>query len=238
MQRGKILEVVFPIIQKTLLHYSDLKAWLVIHMLTMITEKKKVYPILGLFIGLFLIIFGTFGIFIFFWDVLSEQVIMWVVMTIGITGAFFFAINLTRLGNKELAKLIDNAAILMYPKTLIIATGIITKVKGFFIVKFQDYYLNIIRMHETTDYSPSWYRRMVGPKLPTIIPLKCPVITEFQGYKIRKCEGTAHIYDIDEDRWISGHATMFSLYFFFKSRWPLLKPDVFQNLIHTIKQFE
>ena len=91
-------------------------------------------------------------------------------------------------------------------------------------------------MNERTNVSPSWFRRTFGPKLPTSLPLKCPVLTEFKGFKIRKCEGKAILYDIDENQWVAGQATMFSIFFFSEPISLLLYPDVFLDLINVIEQ--
>ncbi|MBN2154879.1 MAG: hypothetical protein JW776_02410 [Candidatus Lokiarchaeota archaeon] len=204
----------------------------------LVAEKKNIYPVLGILLGFFLIIFGTFGIFLLFWEVLSEEMLLFTVFAIGITGAFILSINLTIVRIREMAKRLDKAAQLMNPKTKIVGMGVIVQIKPYYIVRFEGYYLNVLRMQETTDYSPSVYRKMVGPKLPSILPLKCPVITEFQRYKLRKCEGIAHIYDIEEDRWVSGHTIMYSIFCFTKPMSDLLQPDVFQNLLYTLTQFE
>ena len=91
-------------------------------------------------------------------------------------------------------------------------------------------------MNKKTKVSVSWYRRKFGPKLPTILPLKCPDITEFNGFKIRKCEGKTVLFDINENQWFSGQATMFSIFYFSKSMTPLLDPDIFRNLIELLDQ--
>ena len=104
------------------------------------------------------------------------------------------------------------------------------------LIKFNDKYLHVIRFNDQTNVSVSWYRRVFGPKLPTSLQLKCPVVTKFNGFKIRRCEGKAILYNIDENQWISGQATMFSIFFFSKSMIPLLYPDVFQNLIDLVDQ--
>ena len=154
-----------------------------------------------------------------------------------ILGTFFLVFNASYLGIRRLARKIDESAELMDPKTSIHINCAITKVRDLYIVKFNDRYLNIIRMNDKTNISASWYRRTFGPKLPTNLPLKCPVLTEFQGFKIRKCEGTAKLYDIDENQWIGGRVTMFSIFFFTEPMSLLLYPDIFQNLINIIEQF-
>ena len=125
----------------------------------------------------------------------------------------------------------------MNPETYLGNSFIITKVRDLYIVKFSDNYLNVLRMNEKENCTVSWYRRTFGPKLPTNLPIKCPIITEFNGYKIRKCIGKVILYDIVENQWISGEATMFSIFLFKKSLSQLLFPDVFQNLINLLETF-
>ena len=201
----------------------------------MIRERKIINPIIGILIGIFLIIFGIFGVLILFGTIVSENVLLFMGVLVGGAGATIFAINASRLGSKQLAKKIDESAKLMNPITVITTTGVITKIKDFYIVKFPDYYLHILYMKEKNDYTPSWFRRILGPKLPTIIPLKNAAVTEFLGHPIRRCDGEARIFDAVENRWISGQATMFSIFFFTKSMSELLYPDVFENLILTIE---
>jgi len=201
----------------------------------MIENNKKLNPLLGIAIGIFLIFFGIFGILFLFGDKLSEDQFILAMMPFVIIGVFFLAFNASFLGIKRFAQKIDESAELMNPKTFVLNTCIITKVRDLYIIKFNDSYLHILRMKEKINFSASLYRRTFGPKLPTSFPLKCPVLTEFNDFKIRKCEGKAKLYDIDENQWISGQATMFSIFFFSKSMSPLFYPDIFQNLINLIE---
>ena len=202
----------------------------------MIIDNKKLNPFLGIAIGFVLIFFGIFGILFLFGDKLTEDLYILTILPFIILGTFSFVINASYIGIRMLARKIDESAELMNPKTFLLSNCIITKVRDLYIVKFNDKYLHVIRMNEKTNVSVSWYRRTFGPKLPTSLPLKCPVLTEFHGFKIRKCEGKAVLYDIDENQWISGHATMFSIFFFSEPMTLLLYPDVFQNLIILIEQ--
>ncbi len=205
----------------------------------MIKDNKKLNPFIGIAIGVFLIFFGIFGILTIFGDILSEELYIIALLPFIIPGTFFLGLNASYLGVRITARKIDDSAILMNPMTLLKGNYIITKIKtigDLYIIKFSDNYLHVIRMNEKTNISVSWYRRTFGPKLPTSLPLKCPVLTEFNGYKIRKCEGKAVLYDIDENQWFSGQATMFSIFFYSKSMKPLLPPETFQNLINLIDQ--
>ena len=205
----------------------------------MIKDNKKLNPFIGIAIGVFLIFFGIFGILFLFGDILSEELFMLAMLPFVVIGTFFLGLNASYLGIRILAHKMDESAMMMNPKTFLHSTCIVTKVKkvsDLYIIKYSDNYLHVLRMNERTTVSVSWFRRLFGPKLPTNFPLKCPVITEFNGFKIRRCEGKAILYDIDENQWISGQATMYSIFFFSKSMVPLLYPDVFQNLIDLIDQ--
>jgi len=180
----------------------------------MIEDNKKLNPFIGIAIGVFLIFFGMFGALFLFGEILSQGLFMLVMGPFIIVGVSFLFFNASYLGIRRLARKIDESAELIEPKTSIHSTCAITKVRNLYIVKFKDNYLHVIRMNERTNISASWYRRTFGPKLPTSLPLKCPVLTEFQGFKIRKCEGTAKLYDIDEHQWVAGQATMYSIFFF------------------------
>ena len=200
----------------------------------MIEDVKKLNPFIGIAIGVILIFFGIFGILILFGDRLSEFYYILAIIPFVIPGIFFLVLNASYLGIRMLATKIDESAELMNPKTSLHGTCAITKVRDLYILKFSDRYLHVIKMNDRTNVSATWSRRIFGPKLPTGLPIKCPVVTEFNGFKIRKCEGKAVLYDIDENQWISGQATMFSIFFFSKSMTSLLYPDVFQNLINLI----
>jgi len=205
----------------------------------MIKDNKKLNPFIGIAIGVFLIFFGIFGTLSLFGDILSEDLFVVIIMPFVILGTFFLAFNASYLGLKILARKMDESTSMMNSITFLHTTCVVTKVKkvsDLYIIKYSDNYLHVLRMNERTSHSVSWLRRLFGPKLPTNFPLKCPVITEFNGFKIRKCEGKAVLYDIDEDQWISGQTTMFSIFFFSKSIIPLLYPDVFQNFINLIDQ--
>jgi len=183
----------------------------------MIKDSKKLNPFLGIAIGIFLIFFGVFGTLVLFGDILSEDLYMLTVLPFIFIGIFFLASNAGYLGLRVMARKMDESASMMNSITFLHTTCVVTKVKevsDLYIIKYSDNYLHVLRMNERTTASVSWLRRLFGPKLPTNFPLKCPVITEFNGFKIRKCEGKAVLYDIDEDQWISGQTTMFSIFFF------------------------
>jgi len=206
----------------------------------MIEDNKKLNPFIGIVIGVFLIFFGIFLMIILFDQELRQGLVNLIIFPIYLTGFNFIALNAGYFGSRMLARKIDNSAQMMDPITLLSGNYIITKLKTFsdlYIIKFKDRYLHVIRMNEKTDVDVSWYRRTFGPKLPTILPLKNPVLTEFNNFKIRKCEGKVVLYDIDENQWISGQATMFSIFFFSKVMTPLLNPETFQNLINLIDQY-
>ena len=206
----------------------------------MIKDNKKLNPFVGIVIGIALIFIPMFGMIstpIF--DNLSTDLFILVILPFIFTGTFFLGLNASYLGIRILAHKMDESAMMMNPKTFLHSTCIVTKViksSDLYIIKFSDNYLHVIRMNDKTNVSASWYRRVFGPKLPTSFPLKCPVVTEFNEYKIRRCLGKAILYDIDEEQWISGQATMFSIFFFSKSMVPLLYPDVFQNFVDLIDQ--
>lgn len=207
----------------------------------MIKDNKKMNPYFGMPIAFVLIFFGTFGIMELFGDKLSDGLFMLSVMPLIFVGTGILIQNASFLRLRRLARKIDESATRMNPKTFLNNNFIISKIKtgrDLYIIKFRDKYLNVLRMNEKEFCSVSWIRRVfLGPKLPTNLPIKCPVLTEFMGFKIRKCEGKAVLYDIDENQWISGQATMFSIFFFSKSMTQLLSPEIFQNLINVIDQY-
>jgi len=203
--------------------------------MVMIKNNKKLNPFIGIAIGIFLIFFGVFGILFLFGDKLSGDLFVLPMLPFIISGTIFLALNSSFLGIRMLSQKIHESAELMNPSTFICNTSIITKVRDLYIVKFNDNYLNILRMDEKEISSESWYRRTFGPKLPTSFPLKCPVISEFNGFKIRKCIGKAVLYDVDENHWISGQATMFSIFLFKKPITQLLYPDILRDLINLIE---
>lgn len=205
----------------------------------MIKDNKKINPILGIIIAFIIIFFGIFGILLLFGEILSEGLYILIVIPFALVGTFFLFINVTYLGLKRLAKTIDESAAAMNPETFIGNTYSITKIRNLFVLKYNDNYLHIVRMKERNDYFPSWLRKtFLGPRIPTNVPLKCPVVTELHGFPIRKCESHAGIYDSEENRWISGQATMFSIFFFSQPMSQLLYPEVFLNLIESIERFE
>ena len=177
---------------------------------------------------------------ILFIQELSQGLVNLIIFPINLTGLYFITLNAGYFRSRKLARKVDNSAQMMDPMTLLKGNYIITKkgtVNDLYIVKFKDRYLHVIRMNEKTNVDVSWFRRHFGPKLPTIFPLKYPILTEFNNFKIRKYDGKVVLYDIDENQWFSGQAIMFSIFFYSKSIIPLLYPDVFQNLINLIDQY-
>jgi len=212
----------------------------IISIKNMIEDNKKLNPFIGIVIGVFLIFFGIFGMIILFGQELSQNLLKLIIFPIYLTGFYFISLNAGYFRSRMLARKIDKSAQMMDPMTLLNGNYIITKIRtvsDLYIVKFKDWYLHVIRMNEKTNVDVSGYRKIFGPKLPTILPLKNPVLTEFNNFKIRKCEGKVVLYDIDENQWISGQATMFSIFTFSKSMTPLLNPETFQNLINLIDQY-
>jgi hypothetical protein len=201
-----------------------------------VNKKDNTHNVIGIIIGFFFLIFGTFGIVALFGDGLGQTALLSLIFTFGFIGAGFIAINISILSIRNLAKRTDDTAAKLNPVTKIVGMGVITKVKGFFVIRFGGYYVNILQMHERIDYNPSLIRKIMGPKLPTIFPIKCPVATEYHGHQIRKCQGTAKIYDPEKKKWILGQTTMYSLNYLIKSITDLLEPNEFQNLIYSLKQ--
>ncbi len=204
----------------------------------MIKDNKKLNPFIGIAIGVFLIFFGIFGTHFLFGDILSEDLFIAIITPFISVGTFFLAFNAGYLGLKIMARKMDESASMMNSITFLHSICVVTKVKkasDLYIIKYSDNYLHVLTMNERTTASVSWLRKLFGPKLPTNFPLKCPVITEFNGFKIRKCNGKAVLYDIDENQWISGQATMFSIFLIRKPISLLLYPDILRDLINLIE---
>jgi hypothetical protein len=205
----------------------------------MIYHNKKINPILGVGIGIILTGFGAMGVILLFGEIWDFWMIMLIAIPFILVGLLFMQINMSFIGLKRIATKIDDCASNFMPDTYIGSTFSITKIKGIYILKYNDKYLSILRMKEKQKYTPSWIRRVyLGPKIPTNIPLKCPIAAEFHGFKIRRCEGDARVYDRKENCWISGNATMFSIFFFSQAMSLLLDPSVFDNFISLIDQLE
>lgn len=204
----------------------------------MIIDNKKIDPILGIVIGYGVIFFGSFGIYFSFGYKLSIGLLMLSFIPILIVATIFIIINSYYLYLRRQVILIEKSVEKMNPMTYLHWSYAITKIKTvsdlYILISFDDY-LMVLRMNEKTNVSFSWIRRKyLGPKLPLINLLECPILTEFNGFEIRKCEGKAVLYDIDENQWISGQATIFYIFFNSKSLKQMLVPETFQGLIDII----
>ena len=208
----------------------------------MIKDNKKLSPFLGILIGIVLIFFGIFGVISLWGTKLNEGLFVLVMLPFVSVGMVFFTLNSSFLGLRMLAGRIDESAKILNPMTFFSNNYIITKIttgRDLYIIKFNDKFLHVVQMNNPiTSVSVPWIRRVfLGPQLPTSIRRKSLVIAEFNGFKIRKRQGKAVLYDIVDKQWISGQATMFSIAFVSKSLTQLFPPDTFQQFIETIDQY-
>ena len=159
-------------------------------------------------------------------------------MPICFTGMFFSGLNAMHLGIRTQVRYIEKNVKKMNPMTYLNCGYAIMKLKtssDLYITRFNNDHLNVVRMNEKTNISVSWIRRMLlGPKLPFIFPNLFPVIAEFNGFTIRECLGKVLLYDIDENKWISGQATIFKISFDSKPMKEMLVPETFKGLIDII----
>ena len=204
----------------------------------MIKDTKKIDPNLGMAIGWGVLFFGVFGIHFGFGDKLSIGLFMLSLIPFVIVATLFLSSNSYYLYLRREVRLIEKSAEKMNPMTYLNWSYAITKIKtisDLYIISSFDEYFMVLRMNEKTNVSVSWIRRYYrGPKLPTIDLLEYPILTEFNGFEIRKCEEKVVLYDIDENQWISGQATIFYIFFNSKPLKQMLVPETFQGLIDII----
>ncbi len=206
----------------------------------MIKDNKKLNPFLGVVIGFVFIFSGIFIAQSIVSDNLSFYLSLIIMTPIFTVGSIFLKLNASFLGFQMLAKKLDKNAEIMNPITYLDNTSIIMKVRDLYIVKNINNCLHILQMNEKEISSVSWIRRMfLGPKLPIYNPKASPVITEYDGFEIRKRLGKPKLYDIEENQWITGHATIFIIFPmlpFKKKLHNLLTPEKFQDLTNIIEK--
>ena len=205
----------------------------------MIKDNKKLNPFLGIAIGLVLTFFPILGMM--FTPVVNNLgfgLFMLIAIPIISIGMFLSGSNAMYLGLRTQVRYIEKRVKKMNPMTSLNCSYAIMKLKmtsDLYITRFNRIHLNVVRMNEKTNVSVSWIRRVfLGSKLPFIFPNLFPVIAEFNGFTIRECLGKVSLYDIDENQWISGQATIFKISFNSKPLKELLLPETFKGLIDTI----
>jgi hypothetical protein len=202
----------------------------------MIESKKRMHPGFGMALAFLIIIGGLFGPLDWFSNMGPTTFLLWILPSITI-GMTLLVLNSQFLGLMMLAKRLDKGLSSMHPIIYVTNMCIIVKIEEFYLVRWQDKFLHILRFNAKQPVEVSKARNFIGPKLPSIFPLKFPQVAEFLGYTIRKGESLLKLYDPAEKRWFQGEGDIFSIHLGYRSILPLITENNLYQLISMLRSY-
>lgn len=127
-------------------------------------------------------------------------------------GVFLFVYPLQSSYTKNVGQVLDQNLQELNPYTYITTMYTIIKVKSLYVVKYNDRFLNIIKVEEHSIFNPTSFRKIfIGVKLVSSFPIFGKVCGNYQRFKIRRSDGTTKLYDPELKHWIQGEASQFSI---------------------------